>query len=78
MYRQRRASLEKVNGVETVREIPAVDVALSEHVWSCANSGLRRRRTAIQSGADRPNSRLYAPRRHWLVISATLRTRIAR
>jgi hypothetical protein len=30
MYRQRRASLEKVNGVETVIEIPAADVALSE------------------------------------------------
>jgi len=42
MYRQRRASLEKVNGVETVIEIPAADVALSEHVWSRADSGLGR------------------------------------
>jgi hypothetical protein len=28
--------------------------------------------------ADQPGSRLYSPRRHWLEISATLRTRIAR
>lgn len=28
--------------------------------------------------ADQLDSRLYSPRRHWLEISATLRTRIAR
>lgn len=145
MYRHRRASLEEVNGVETVLEIAATEVALSEllaapaeslssladdaaemagvagggflgllcpgaiepaiavsgswsggllvcfsplrttrtaavprHARSGAGSGPRWRRTTIHRGAHQPDSHLYAPRRHWLVISATLRTRIAR
>jgi hypothetical protein len=38
MYRQRCASLEKVNGVETVLEIPATNVALSELLAAPAES----------------------------------------
>ena len=38
MYRQRCASLEKVNGAETVLEIPATNVALSELLAAPAES----------------------------------------
>jgi hypothetical protein len=38
MYRRRRPSLEEVNGMETVLEIPATDVALSEPLAAPAES----------------------------------------
>jgi hypothetical protein len=38
MYRRRRASLEEMNGAETVPEIPATDVALCEPLAASAES----------------------------------------